>query len=119
MMQPEGDVTLVFVEPATPVIQDLQYRQLIPQEYDVRGRRGDILRAIVHGLMGDKKTNVLDELKKNGAALKLQELIDYFSNFDVESVDLNVAANVGSGIFVLTAEAAAGVTVTIKPKSKP
>jgi hypothetical protein len=44
-MQPKGDVTLVFVEPATPVVQDLQYRQLIPQEYDVRGRGGDILRS--------------------------------------------------------------------------
>jgi hypothetical protein len=51
--------------------------------------------------------------------LKLQELVDYFSNFDVESVDLNVAANVESGIFVVTADTSAGVTVTIKPKSKP
>lgn len=68
--------------------------------------------------MGNNKTDILDELKKSGAALKLQELIDYFSDFDVESVDLNVAATVGGGIFVLTAQGTAGVTVTVTPKPK-
>ncbi|MGZ4883519.1 MAG: hypothetical protein ACXV2A_06445 [Halobacteriota archaeon] len=117
-MKPEGDVTLVFVEPATLALPDLQSKQLIPKEYEVRAKGGDVLRAIVNGLMGDKKTDILDELKKSGAALKLQELIDYFSDFDVESVDLNVAATVGGGIFVLTAQGTAGVTVTVKPKPK-
>ena len=31
-MKPEGDVTLVLVEPATLVLPDLQSKQLIPKE---------------------------------------------------------------------------------------
>jgi hypothetical protein len=80
-MKSEGDVTLVLVEPATLVLPDLQSRQLIPKEYEVRAKGGEILRAIVNCLMGNKKTDILDGLKKSSAALKLKELIDLFQRF--------------------------------------
>ncbi|MGZ4924485.1 MAG: hypothetical protein ACXV5H_11135, partial [Halobacteriota archaeon] len=44
-------------------------------------------------------------------------LIAYFGEFYVESMALNIAATVGSNIYVLSAQGTAGVTITINPQS--
>ncbi|MGZ4904352.1 MAG: hypothetical protein ACXVIG_05855 [Halobacteriota archaeon] len=113
-MQSKEDATIVFAEPALPVLMDMQ--QLLGTDYatmvGVRGALG----ALLDSLRGTKKDEILAELMKNGVAVKLNEFIDRFSEFGVESVHLNVAATVEDNIYVLTAQASAGAKVKIKPK---
>ncbi len=113
-MQSKEDVTIVFAEPALPVLMDEQ--QLLGKDYatmvGVRGTLG----ALLDGLRGNKKNDILEELSKNGVAVKLHEFIDSFSEFGVESIHLNVAATVDNNIYVLTGQASAGAKVKIKPK---
>jgi hypothetical protein len=97
-----------------PVLIDKQ--QLLGRDYatlvGVRGALG----ALLESLRGTRKNDVLDELTKNGAALKLHKFVDRFSEFDIESIHLNVAATIDDNIYVLAAQAAAGAKVKIKPK---
>ncbi len=113
-MEPNEDVTIVFAEPAVLFLKDNQ--ELLPQEYRSMIGVSDHFRILWHILHGEQKKNVLDQLMKNGAALKLKQLIEYFGEFYVESIALNVAATVGSNIYVLTAQGTAGVTITVNPQ---
>ncbi len=114
-MQSKEDVTIVFAEPALPVLMDKQ--QLLGTDYTTMvGVRGT-LGALLDSLRGNKKNDILEELRKNGVAVRLHEFIDSFSEFGVESVHLNVAATVGGNIYVLTGQASAGAKVKVKPKS--
>lgn len=114
-MQSKEDVTIVFAEPALPVLMDMQ--QLLDTDYSTMvGVRG-ALGALLDSLRGNNKSEILDELRKNGVAVNLHEFMDRFSEFGVESIHLNVAATVADNIYVLTAQATAGAKVKIKPKS--
>ena len=113
-MEPNEDVTVVFAEPAVLFLKDNQ--ELLPQEYRSMVGDSDHFRILWHILRGEQKKTVLDELIKNGAALKLKQLIEYFGEFYVESIALNVAATVGSNICVLSAQGTAGVTITVNPQ---
>ncbi len=113
-MEPNEDVTIVFAEPAVLFLKDNQ--ELLPQEYRSMVGVSDHFRTLWHILHGEQKQNVLDELTKNGAALKLRQLIEQFGEFYVESIALNVAATVGSNIYVLSTQGTAGVTITVNPQ---
>ncbi len=113
-MEPNEDVTVVFAEPAVLFLKDNQ--ELLPQQYRSMLGASDYFRTLWHILHGENKQNILDELMKNGAALKLKQLIEYFGEFYVESIALNVAATVGSNIYVLSAQGTAGVTITVNPQ---
>ncbi len=116
LMQSEEDITVIFAEPALPVLMDMH--RLLDTDYSTMvGVRG-ALGALLDSLRGDKKNDILNELIKNGVAVKLREFIARFSEFDVESIHLNVAAVVEDYIYVLTAQATAGAKVKIKPKSQ-
>ncbi len=116
-MQPQEDVTIVFAEPALPVLMD--FEQLLGKDYatmvGVRGALG----ALLDSLRGTEKNVILDELVKKGVAVKLDEFIDRFRAFGVEAIHLNVAAMVGDDVYVLTTQASAGAKVKLKPKSMP
>ncbi len=113
-MQSQQEVTIIFAEPAMPILMDM--RQLLGMDYTTMvGVRG-ALGALLDSLRGERKDEILDELVKNGAAVKLREFIDRFSAFGVESIHLNVAAMIEDHIYVLTAQASAGAKVKIKPK---
>ncbi|MGZ4922280.1 MAG: hypothetical protein ACXV3U_08865 [Halobacteriota archaeon] len=114
-MDPNEDVTIVFAEPAVLFLKDNQ--ELLPQEYRTMIGVSDHFRILWHILHGEHKHDVLEELIKNGAAIKLKQLIAYFGEFYVESMALNIAATVGSNIYVLSAQGTAGVTITINPQS--
>ncbi len=113
-MEPNEDVTVVFAEPAVLFLKDNQ--ELLPQEYRSMIGVSDHFRILWHILHGEQKKNVLDELTKNGAALKLKQLIEYFGEFYVDSIALNVAATVGANIYVLSTQGTAGFTITINPQ---
>ncbi len=113
-MQSQQEVIIVFAEPAMPILMDM--RHMFGMDYTTMvGVRG-ALGALLDSLRGDHKNEILDELVKNGAAMKLREFIDRFSEFGVESIHLNVAAIVHDYVYVLTAQASAGAKVKIKPK---
>ncbi len=113
-MEPNEDVTIVFAEPAVLFLKDNQ--ELLPQEYRSMVGVSDHFRTLWHILHGEQKQNVLEELTKNGAALKLRQLIERFGEFYVESITLNVAATVGSNIYVLSTQGIAGVIITVNPQ---
>ncbi len=113
-MEPNEDVTVVFAEPAVLFLKDNQ--ELLPQEYRSMIGVSDHFRILWHILHGEQKQNVLEELIKNGAALKLKQLIEYFGEFHIESIALNVAATVGGNIYVLSTQGMAGFTITINPQ---
>ena len=58
-------------------------------------------RILWHIPDGEHKQDVLDVLTKNDAAMKLKQSIECFGKFYVESIALNVAATMGSNIYVL------------------
>ncbi len=114
-MQSNEDITIVFAEPALPVLMD--FEQLLGEDYatmvGVRGALG----ALLDSLRGTEKNAILDELIKKGVAVKLHEFVDRLSAFGVEAIHLNVAAMVGDNVYVLTTQASAGAKVKIKPRS--
>ncbi len=114
MMEPNEDVTIVFAEPAVLFLKDNQ--ELLPQEYRSMVGVSDHFRTLWHILHGEQKQKILDELTKNGAALKLKQLIEQFGEFYVESIALNVASTVGSNIYVLSTQGTAGFTIVINPQ---
>ena len=113
-MESNEGVTIVFAEPAVLFLKDNP--ELLPQQYRSMLGVSDSFRTLWHILHGEHKQDVLDELTKNGAAMKLKQLIEYFGEFYVESIALNVAATVGSNIYVLSTQGTAGVTIMVNPQ---
>ena len=113
-IEPDEDVTIVFAEPAVLFLKDNP--ELLPLQYRSMLGASDYFRTLWHILHGEHKRDVLDELTKNGAAMKLKQLIEYFGEFYVESIALNVAATVGSNIYMLSAQGTAGITITVNPQ---
>jgi len=110
-MKSKEDVIIVFAEAALPVLMDAQH--LLGIDYTTLvGVRG-VLGALLDSLGGNKRDDVLDELRKSGVALKLREFMGRFSEFDVESIHLNIAAMMEENVCVLTAQTNAGVMVEV------
>ncbi len=115
-MHGKDDVIIVFAEPALPALMDMHH--LLGTDYNTTvGVRG-VLGALLDSLRGPKREEILEELMKSGAAVKLHAFTDRFSELGAESIHLNVAAIVEDYIYVLTAQASAGAKVKIKPTGK-
>ena len=114
-MPAKKDITVVFAEPSIPVLEE---KQLISKEsYAAMGGAPSPIGAILDSLRDEtKKKAVLDELKASGVAMELDQFIGYFDEFDIKSIELNIAAMLPDNIFVVTAPAAAGISIAIKPK---
>jgi hypothetical protein len=112
-METNDNVTLVFAEPSIQLLESEQ--EVTRGEYVSRGV-GSAVQSIMDRLRGSSRESVVEQLKKNGTAMELEDLVHYFDKFEVDSIALSIAATLQGNIFVLTAQASAGITITIKPK---